>query len=823
MTLSPEDENKIYIASTSGLIELWNWNEGEKLEYWNTKRETQHLEAIKRSHESDHKIILTTYKLSDSSWQLSAHLLKDLRDGNNREEQPLFTCDQAVSSLQVLADATVIVMTSGDQLILGNRKGSSKPGLIDMIYTWRIMTCHEWISSIDVRLKQSEVGKKHVPSRRPAMDIVVGGLKGGIHIYDDLLQNLVRKEKSSKEDGSVDLHSRQLHWHRNAVLAVKWSRDGNYIISGGQETVLVMWQLDTGQKETLPHLGAPIEGLVVSPGGSCYGIRLADNSVMILSTSELRPLFSIAGIQAPAAVRGQPALPFVATIDQSYRISSRVELSCPACICPSRPGQILLGVPPFTSSRVPELRPRNNSYLQTFDVGSTHQISRQALARTNVSNLNMGPESNTIEEPNVTQIITSCDGQWLATVDEWMPPAKDLASLAFNSDREHEERLFRQEIYLKFWSWDNESKIWELVSRIDNPHASQLGNVYEGGRVLALAADPDSVGFSTFGEDGALKAWKPTSRRRNGNNVKGKDGALLINWHCKHTTPLMSLMQATANGRMAAKLAYSPDSSVVVLGLQLSAPSPIYLLDGLTDEIQSIQTGLYTGPLLGLGILDRYLIILSNELIVWDLVNDELHYGVDMGLPTLSFPKTTAFSHLAIDTLQHTLAIAVPKSSSKKHKTELKSHVAVFHPADIEPLLVTELPNALTALLPAVGRKGYYAIDTAAEVRTLTPGQTLPALPSTVPRVEERPHLGLNGIFGSAAQEKRNEKLGQIVEKSDSIIRQSSADLKDEAVVSRDQLAKIFDRGPSYALPPVSELFEQVAMLFNGQSRAITA
>ena len=824
MALSPVNENRIYVTTTVGLIELWDWNEGKKLRYWDTKRETQHLQAIKQSQESDRIILFTTHKMSDISWQVSAHLLRDSQDSNNREQQPLFTHDRILSSLRVLEDAAVIVMTSGEQLIIGNQTGPRKSGLDGMNYTWRIVTCHEWISSIDVRVKPSEAGKKDVPLRRPDSfvytDIVVGGLKGGIRIYDDLLHELVRQEKSSKGDKSVDIRSRQLHWHRSAVLAVKWSRDGNYIISGGQETVLVMWQLDTGRKETLPHLGAPIEGLVVSPGGSSYGIRLADNSAMILSTSELRPFFSIAGIQAPVAFRGQPNLPPVPTVDHSYRMSGRVESSHPVCVCSSRPGQILLAVPPFTSSRVPELRSQNASYLQTFDVGSTHQISRQALARTNVTNLNMGPESNAIEEPNVTHIMTSEDGQWLASVDEWMPPARDLAAFAFNSDREYEERLLRQETHLKFWSWSTDSKDWELVSRIDRPHASDSGNAYEGGRVLALAADPNSVGFSTFGENGFYKAWKPVTRRRNGNDVKGKDGQALVNWHFRYNTPIMPPIQATADERVAAKLAYSPDSSVVVLGLRLPTPSPIYLLDGFTGEIQSIKTGLYTGPLLGLGILDRYLIVLSNELIVWDLVDDELHYGVDLDLPAVSFSKIATFSNLAIDTQHKTLAVSVPEISSRRHRTEVKSRIAVFRPADIEPLLVTQQPNAITALLPAVGRKGYYAIDTAAEVRTLSPGQSLPSLPLDVPKLEKQPALGLNGIFGSQAQE-GNEKPGRIAEQASSVIRQSPVDIKDEVFVSEAQLAEVFDRGPSYALPPVSELFEQVALLFNGRPKDV--
>src|ERR1700733_11875966 len=72
---------------------------------------------------------------------------------------------------------------------------------------------------------------------------------------------------------------------------------GNYIISGGSETVLVLWQLDTGKQQFLPHMSATIQNIVVSPTGTSYGIQLADNSAMILSTAKLEPTTNISGIQ----------------------------------------------------------------------------------------------------------------------------------------------------------------------------------------------------------------------------------------------------------------------------------------------------------------------------------------------------------------------------------------------------------------------------------------------------------------------------------------------------------------------------------------------
>src|SRR5690242_11767197 len=73
---------------------------------------------------------------------------------------------------------------------------------------------------------------------------------------------------------------------------------GHYLISGGFETVLVIWQLSTGKQQTLPHLTAAVESIVVSPQGASYAVTLANNSVLVLSTSELEAKTNIVGMQS---------------------------------------------------------------------------------------------------------------------------------------------------------------------------------------------------------------------------------------------------------------------------------------------------------------------------------------------------------------------------------------------------------------------------------------------------------------------------------------------------------------------------------------------
>ena len=586
----------------------------------------------------------------------------------------------------------------------------------------------------------------------------------------------------------------------------------------------MLWQLETGQRQHLPHLGAPIESIVVSPSGSSYSIRLADNSAMILSTSELKPTFSTSGIQIPSTIKSSRIkLPYMPTIDTPVQHMKPAQgLRFPACMSS---GRLLLAVPPSITSRQNATKPQNSSYLQTFDIGGGQHMSRQALTRTKVTDLNMGPESNTIEEPNVAHIQTSADGQWLATVDEWMPPKRDLAPLAFDQERVVEEQISRQEVYLKFWWWKEETTIWELVSRIDNPHASQTGNPYDKGRVLELASDPSTAAFATVGEEGIVKTWRPAIRRRHGLEVRSKDGISLTTWHCKHAILLEATESITEKSAQGAKLAYSQDGSVLAAGLQMSMPSPIYLIDASSGEIRSVHTGSCNGPLLGLGIIKKYLIILSHELCVWNLVTDEQQYGIQLKEHGLSCEKQIGMMHLAVDAQNGLFAIAVPQVGKVPNMTPtLGSQVAVFEPANASPLLLTSLPNAITNLLPATRRKGFHIVDSAAEVRTLAPRQSSTSVSMALPEDEKAPSRGLTNIFGNgqtakAVEDGAGKLAGLLTSNHDSMTRELRVQRDDAVVVSADRLAELFDIGPAYALPPVTELFEQVASLYSGRVR----
>jgi NET1-associated nuclear protein 1 (U3 small nucleolar RNA-associated protein 17) len=81
------------------------------------------------------------------------------------------------------------------------------------------------------------------------------------------------------------------HWHAHAVSSLAYTPNGAYLLSGGEEAVLVIWQLHTNKKEFVPRVGAPISTIAVSPAGEEeeeYLLGLSDSTYAFISSGSLK-------------------------------------------------------------------------------------------------------------------------------------------------------------------------------------------------------------------------------------------------------------------------------------------------------------------------------------------------------------------------------------------------------------------------------------------------------------------------------------------------------------------------------------------------------
>ncbi|CAI0394899.1 unnamed protein product [Linum tenue] len=105
--------------------------------------------------------------------------------------------------------------------------------------------------------------------------------------------SMITDEENPGVRGSDDAEScTTWHWHPAQVNLLSFSSDGAYLLSGGKEGVLVVWQVDTGKKKFLPRIGSPLLHFTDSPDPSFSSIVVTSVVLSLdgsmLCTSEVK-------------------------------------------------------------------------------------------------------------------------------------------------------------------------------------------------------------------------------------------------------------------------------------------------------------------------------------------------------------------------------------------------------------------------------------------------------------------------------------------------------------------------------------------------------
>ncbi|PGH16573.1 hypothetical protein AJ79_01679 [Helicocarpus griseus UAMH5409] len=809
---SAVDADHLYMSTLTGSILKWNWVTGEQVETWDAARRTFAIDvcAVSKSQDSpDEDIVFTMSGAGSGKTEVSMHVKGETGSWESRVIREIST---PVNELKVAADGKVIIVIADERLFVGYTAKLRLDSLDTIKYTWLEVRLPISVTCSDVRERAlpAQPSKSSAPTSK-IVDLVLGERGGAILIYHDILNSLLRSENKS-ETGS-DLVTNRLHWHRSAVKTVKWSRDGNYIISGGSESVIVLYQLDTGRKQFLPHLASHVCSVVVSPTGKLYAVRLGDNSAMILSTSDLRPIASVSGLHLPSEADDAERKPSQAT----KKNKSAVEKSSilPALLHPIQSEHLLAAVS-LAPARFQDT-PTSASSLQTFNVLTSQHVSRQALARTNVSVVNAGPQGLELTTPDVKHLGITPDGEWLSTVDEWMQYPQDVTVLHPTSIA---PGMVKREIFLKFWRWNESTKEWELSTRIDAPHFNtSLGST----RVLDLAASPAGSAFATVGEDAVVRVWSPNARYRSGQIVKDNHDEALQNWRPIRSIQLEKFALGSESvTSKAATLTFSDDGSVLAAcWTGQNGSRLIYLINPKTGEICHARDNLYMGAPRGVRFLDRYMVILSDQLVVWDTVADSVRLVMLMEDDTTYSLKNQP-KILTVNRKSQTFAVAFtyfkrkaavkPKEQQRKPRHQL----TVFDIKSLRPLLQANPDHACRALLPDLRSGEYVLIDAAAqiqrigsgEMRQLAPQITVDAASSSLVQT------GLENIFGAHGS------LGRTLPGAGSALPATRQIAHGQNAASNEagNLTDIFDLGPSFVLPGVDALFEDVVKHFNANA-----
>jgi NET1-associated nuclear protein 1 (U3 small nucleolar RNA-associated protein 17) len=666
--LSSTNHDRLHIITLSGSVSEWDWHSNKQVAHWDTAPRIIAVDIVYDSSSSD--TLFSIRKRKDGKRELAVTSL------NNEKPKStvILETNAKIDNFRVCDD--FLVVYGGACVFLGTP--CSTQGSESHKFMWKEVKLATTVTCVDIW------------GAGPEFDLALGGADGSILIYHIL-------------GSTIKNPPRRLHWHRDPVTAVRWSKDGNYVLSGGHESVMVLWQLDTSRKQFLPHLSSPICSIVVSESGNSYAVKLADNRVVVLSAKELQPISTITSLQVA-------------------RLANKCKTV--AAVHPQHPEQLLLTVPASHQLTQEGITSASASVLQTYDIRSGVHISRQALARTNATTLNIGPDGSHILTPDIKHLSISEDGKWMATIDSWSPNPEDVEVLDITTNQ-------MPEVYLKFWRWDEPSSLWQLVTRIDSPHQP----TGESATALNIASRPDSHEFATTGSDGLLRLWRRVSLPKKPAET----------WKCRNTLDLKGYLPANCLLR-SASVCFSEDGSVLAVSLRPTStnPSLTLLVDVRSCSVRYSKVGLYTGDICAAAFLGCHLIVAtSRSLFIWDTVNDAVR---TIDSPDMQHDRQL----LAVNSRTRTFATAsrtLQKKTASRKSRKSGFTVRIFDIDTVTLLSRLKLAKEPVALLSNSHSANYIIVDAEAHVQQI--GCTSKA--SEVNRMDsliEFPDFGWQGLFG---------------------------------------------------------------------------
>ncbi|KAK0384074.1 hypothetical protein NLU13_8163 [Sarocladium strictum] len=808
MKRSIQNPNFLWVLTLSGQVFHIDWTRASTApKGFSTSTRKAHDMAVASSSSDasgDALLVLETDDNGYANLNVYAGTTKD-----SVQPQNVFSMkapDHGFMCLSANTNGQVVCGALGDRLFIASWESLDKEHC--ETFSFKVP---DMIASLDVRVEDRTnkhlKNKQSYPGSNVVVDVVVGGARGAIYRYSDLLAGLHSPEKAKAAKKDL-LQAQKYHWHRRAVHAVKWSRDGNYLISGGSEDTLVIWQLDTGHKNFLPHLSGVVENIVVSPRGSSYVVHLDDNSTMVLSTAELKPTAYVSGIQSATTY---VTMPKDLLVRRQWAMAGSMRRKIPVAINPTDASRLHVCVGPGQQATL--TGDYSAPLLQTIDLQSFTSVSTQALTRTNPTDMNVNAEGKPPSEPRITHISYSNNGKWLASVDEWQPSDNEADNV--NGDQKEQFTRERLEVFLKFWEVKEDGTL-SLVSRINGPHSSTSPE-----KVLDLASSPAASCFATLGGDAKLRLWR--SRTHKGRDTAAKEQVDVVSWANSLVVPLSDMVSedvmiedednpAPVSAPRKGCIEFSEDGSTLFAAYGTEENGAVNIIDVASGDVIDSIEGLWKGDLQAIGVVSPYLIVLSDELRVFDIVSDELRYAIQIP----SDLGTKDLLSLAVDRETGHFAVSLPIGRA--------SSIGIFDPENPEPLLVRSTPQQIISLVSSPNSSGFVAIDDAAQVWTIAEGSDPSSISALQPledlRLEEGAVAQINGAPDGSRE--LTMTLGDDGEASDeeqaadADVAMGDEDDEDDSrprVIPQQALTDIFDAAPNYQAANVEDLFYKVVAL----------
>lgn len=516
----------------------------------------------------------------------------------------------------------------------------------------------------------------------------------------------------SDEQTTYD-NQRLLKWHVDGVSAVEFSPDGSYLLSGGREKVLVLWQLETEKQQFLPRLNGPIFDISIdSRVEQLYGLTLeltpstqhgAERyyEFLVLNALDLSSKLDVNGIRPKFSVDLHKTLQRDAKkflqrankVDEESLTKIRHDVTTSFEVEPES-GDLYL---PF------------GSYMQVYNMTKNEQVYVAAMAQA----MQQGKvrQEAEIEDPMIEQFVFSKDGSWMCTFDALKAPQVD--GLMSSKDVKY---------CLKFWKYvegasnaDNGKPgnhagfHWELCTKILDPHGPNV-------KIAAIIPAPrtyyNGLAFATADTKGGVRLWRPRIPKEIYSKVPNKKMQQTA-WTLRRLRLGTGQLQTPS-----VALAWSPDSSLIAVAQETS----LILLDINTFEPVSEMPlpSLADSRIRSLTIIGNYIVVLTKQkLIAFNL----LTYQMSPLAVRIETPLGGK-SLMAVDEDRDLICFCanyyhVNKSAKSNTKVEIRSRIFIFDPSSLKPVSIKDHECAIACVKYSKVVSGFILLDINSRVGVL--------------------------------------------------------------------------------------------------------
>lgn len=342
--LNPDNQFQLLLATADGRVQLWDYEDGVCLEEWRINGTILSMRILQSSRSIAARSIggerlqfgksieiivcVNSQEKYHVRWlKLSFTAAAENSQGDKQQQQSQQSQTQLVKSLYQSATPINSLQVT--------KVESSGPAILLLITGKELMAAHlppphdqmpddgdDASNSLDFHsLRHSNrLTALAVVAASPSLvydgadgsidgvvvDVAVGDERGQIHLWHFCSDH---KQALTTEPPRLQLpQPTKLHWHAHAVHSLHFSPDGSHLYSGGEEAVLVGWNLRVGDhKQFLPRLGGTVRQLAYSMNGGAanqplIACSLGDNSVKLVSVVHWQVRLTVQGLKCCAGV-----------------------------------------------------------------------------------------------------------------------------------------------------------------------------------------------------------------------------------------------------------------------------------------------------------------------------------------------------------------------------------------------------------------------------------------------------------------------------------------------------------------------------------------